>query len=339
MSKSLGTGIDPLELIDRFGADATRYGLLKMSSTQDVRFAEGTIDEGRGARQQALERLAADAAEGRRRRARAARGRARVDALDPGAPRPARSKRSPRHFDAFDFAAAAKALYRFVWNDVCDWYLEALKLRLYGDDPAAREDASETALCVLDRTLRLAHPMMPHVTEEIWAYLPGERGQLVRAAAAAPGEAPRDEGAEAAVEAAIALVAELRRLRQDAGLGPRAPLALGIEGDGEALRRASGLIEASATPSSTARATPACRSRSAPPTVRVSRRGPRRRPAAAARRAPRAGPRRGRARRAQARRRALRRARAGAPRGRGAREGRALRARGRRARAPLAELG
>ncbi len=67
MSKSLGTGIDPLDLIDRYGADATRYGLLKMCSTQDVRFAEGMIDEGRVVHEQALERLAAGAARRRSR--------------------------------------------------------------------------------------------------------------------------------------------------------------------------------------------------------------------------------------------------------------------------------
>ena len=91
MSKSLGTGIDPLELIDRYGADATRYGLLKMSSTQDVRFAEGMIDEGLRALQQALQRVAADPARRGRRRARAARvGAGRR--LDAG---PARRGRRP----------------------------------------------------------------------------------------------------------------------------------------------------------------------------------------------------------------------------------------------------
>ena len=60
--------------------------------------------------------------------------------------------------DAYDFAAAVKALYRFIWNDVCDWYLEAAKARLYGDDAAARRAVSETLLYVLGATLRLAHP-------------------------------------------------------------------------------------------------------------------------------------------------------------------------------------
>ena len=87
--------------------------------------------------------------------------------------------------DAYDFAAAVKALYRFVWNDVCDWYLEAAKTRLYGDDAVARRDVSETLLYVLRATLRLAHPVLPHVTERIWGEL-GEDGVLARSSVARP---------------------------------------------------------------------------------------------------------------------------------------------------------
>ena len=126
--------------------------------------------------------------------------------------------------DAYDFAAAVKALYRFVWNDVCDWYLEAAKARLYSDDPAERAQVSATLRFVLDRTLRLCHPVLPHVTEELWRFAGGE-GLLLRA------RVPRGRRGRArcrgrgAVEAAIEAVRSLRRLRDDAGLGPRAPLA------------------------------------------------------------------------------------------------------------------
>jgi valyl-tRNA synthetase len=145
--------------------------------------------------------------------------------------------------DAYDFAAAVKALYRFVWNDVCDWYLEASKARLYSDDPAERAQVSATLRFVLDRTLRLCHPVLPHVTEELWRFADGE-GLLLKAAFPLPGEVTRDVEAEEAVEAAIEAVRTLRRLRDDAGLSPRAPLSIELEGGADAarLRRASDLL-------------------------------------------------------------------------------------------------
>jgi valyl-tRNA synthetase len=241
MSKSLGTGIDPIELIERFGADAVRYGLLKMSSTQDVRFAEGMIDEGRGLTNKLWNA-----------------GRLILTSADDVPPAPVvgasvdgwvltRLDRAVEEvsalIDAYDFAAAVKVLYRFVWNDVCDWYLEAAKARLYSDDPAERAEVSATLRFVLDRTLRLCHPVLPHVTEELWRFAGGD-GLLLRAAFPVAGEVTRDPDAEAAVEAAIEAVRSLRRLRDDAGLSPRAPVAIQLEGGAfaERLRRASDLL-------------------------------------------------------------------------------------------------
>ena len=241
MSKSLGTGIDPIELIERYGADAVRYGLLKMSSTQDVRFAEGMIDEGRSLTNKLWNA-----------------GRLILTSADDVPPAPLRGASADGWvltrldraieeisalIDVYDFAAAVKALYRFVWNDVCDWYLEAAKARLYSDDSAERAQVSATLRFVLDRTLRLCHPVLPHVTEELWRFAGGD-GLLMRAAFPAVGEVERDLEAESAVEAAIEAVRSLRRLRDDAGLSPRAPLALRVEGgsDAERLRRASDLL-------------------------------------------------------------------------------------------------
>jgi valyl-tRNA synthetase len=241
MSKSLGTGIDPLELIDRYGADAVRYGLLKMSSTQDVRFAEGMIDEGRGLTNKLwnagrLILTSADGVEPAPLVAAAADGWV-LTRLDRAV------EEIAALIDAYDFAAAVKVLYRFVWNDVCDWYLEAAKARLYSEDPTERAQVSATLRFVLDRTLRLCHPVLPHVTEELWRFAGGE-GLLLRAAFPAAGDVARDLDAESAVEAAIEAVRSLRRLRDDAGLGPRAPLAVQLDGgaDADRLRRASDLL-------------------------------------------------------------------------------------------------
>jgi valyl-tRNA synthetase len=227
MSKSLGTGTDPLDLIDAHGADAVRYGLLKMSSTQDVRFAAGAIEEGRGLCNKLWNA------------ARLILLRTEPVAPEPAASEPvdawilARLDRAVEEFtalvDAYELSAAAKALYRFVFDDLCDWYLEAAKLRLDSDDEAVRRGVSATLLYVLDRTLRLSHPILPHLTEELWSYAGGE-GLLIRTAWPPAGEAPRDERAEAAVAAAFDLVVELRRLRADAELKPREPLVVTLEG-------------------------------------------------------------------------------------------------------------
>ena len=155
-----------------------------MSSTQDVRFAEGMIDEGAK-----LANKLWNAA------------RFVLLQTDPEAePAPLATTAEDRwilsrlagtiddvvgQLDAYDFAAAVKGLYGFIWNDFCDWYVEAAKARLYGDDEAARRQVSATLLWVLERTVALAHPVMPFVTEEIWGFLPGERGDAAGVAGAA----------------------------------------------------------------------------------------------------------------------------------------------------------
>jgi valyl-tRNA synthetase len=173
MSKSLGTGIDPLEVIDAHGADATRYGLLKVSSTQDVRFSEGAVLEGRklATKLWNVSRLvlmhSEGAAPGVRPQAPEERWiLARLDAV---------RAEAEDAWARFDFAAAVKALYSLTFDDFCDWYAEAVKPRLYEHDT----DASATALAALERLLTLLHPVMPHVTEEIWTQLPAREARLI----------------------------------------------------------------------------------------------------------------------------------------------------------------
>jgi valyl-tRNA synthetase len=177
MSKSLGTGIDPLELIDEHGADATRYGLLKMSSTQDVRFNGQQIEEGRKLANKLWN---------------ASRLLLMAGAVEPD-PRPASVEEHwilgridetradlEGDFAHFDFAHAVERLYHLIFDDFCDWYLESIKPRL------GEEDVRATALAALERLLKLLHPVMPHVTEEIWTQLPGRASRLITAAWPAP---------------------------------------------------------------------------------------------------------------------------------------------------------
>jgi valyl-tRNA synthetase len=172
MSKSLGTGIDPLDIIAEHGADATRYGLMKMSSTQDVRFSYGAVEEGRKLANKLwnASRLLLNAEAGEvGLRPKTVEERwilARIDAT---------RLTFDESLAAFDFSHAVHSLYRLTFDDFCDWYAEAIKPRLYDRD----EDAAATALAALDRLLRLLHPVMPHVTEEIWSNLPGRESRLI----------------------------------------------------------------------------------------------------------------------------------------------------------------
>jgi valyl-tRNA synthetase len=173
MSKSLGTGIDPIVMIERHGADATRYGLLKISSTQDTRFSEGAIEEGRklAIKLWNVARLLLQAAGEVEPELRPSSLEerwivARIDAV--------RAEVQER-LVAFDFAGTVNALYHLTFDDFCDWYAEAIKPRLREGDP----DAIATALAALERLLQLLHPVMPHVTEEIWTQLPARATRLI----------------------------------------------------------------------------------------------------------------------------------------------------------------
>jgi valyl-tRNA synthetase len=188
MSKSLGTGIDPLELVAEHGADATRYGLLKLTSSQDVRFAEGAIEEGRKLANKlwnVARLILANVGDARpEQRPRALEERWIAWRLDRA------QAELEQSFVAFEFSAATSVLYHATFDDFCDWYAEAIKPRLYDGD----EDAQATALANLERLLKLLHPVMPHVTEEIWSNLPAREARLIvapwpeRAGAAGAGE-------------------------------------------------------------------------------------------------------------------------------------------------------
>jgi valyl-tRNA synthetase len=173
MSKSLGTGIDPTDLIAEHGADATRYGLLKMSSSQDVRFSPGAIEEGRKLANKLwnVSRLLLENTGDAKPelRPQALEERWMIWRLDLA------HAQVTEHLGEFEFAQAANVLYHVTFDDFCDWYAEAIKPRLYDGN----EDAQATALANLERLLKLLHPLMPHVTEEIWSHLPERQSRLI----------------------------------------------------------------------------------------------------------------------------------------------------------------
>jgi valyl-tRNA synthetase len=117
-------------------------------------------------------------------------------------------------YDGFRFSAAALELYGGFWSELADWYLELAKPRLYEEDNA---EVSAVLLWSLERTLRLLHPVMPFVTEEIWSLMPGERGLLAVADFPSPDPALLDEDAERELGRVIEAVTALRRYRDEVG--------------------------------------------------------------------------------------------------------------------------
>ena len=216
MSKSKGNVVDPREVVRRYGADALRaWGASVAMSSQDVRFDESRIEGFKrfanklwNATRLVVDRLGEDSLA-------VPAPDADLDLIDRWI-----LSRLQRTIDEArrgieDFAPqiAINTIYDFAWHDFCDWYLEAIKPRLRDADPAARA----VSLHVLDVLLRLLHPLMPFVTEELWHRLPGGRDFIMRQMWPAADARFRDPDAEAWAEQLIALVDEIRRARQAAG--------------------------------------------------------------------------------------------------------------------------
>jgi valyl-tRNA synthetase len=207
MSKSLGTGIDPLELIDRYGTDATRYGLMKNSLTQDVRFSYSAIEEGGKLANKLWNaaRLIVTSCDG-------ATPADRPSSLEEHwilARLSQTQRRVEQLYDEFDFAHAMDELYHLTFDDFCDWYLEAVKARLYDGDA----DARATATFALEWLLKLLHPAMPHVTEEIWSHLPDRESRLI--------VAPWPEAGEESDAGALERVQEYAQVFRRSGVVPQ----------------------------------------------------------------------------------------------------------------------
>ncbi|HEY5286792.1 MAG TPA: valine--tRNA ligase [Solirubrobacteraceae bacterium] len=190
MSKSLGTGIDPLQEIDRHGADAVRFGLLAMSSTQDVRYSAEKVQQG-----QALANKLFNATRFALVRIDASLGSGRAAAVEAQPlPRTVEDRwilsrltgilaDTAARIERYDFSHAALGLYDFVYGELCDWYLEMVKQRLpdlAGTDSEddGRQELAATLLYVLRETVAMAHPLIPFVTEELWRYL-DDTGELL----------------------------------------------------------------------------------------------------------------------------------------------------------------
>ncbi|MGD1031345.1 MAG: valine--tRNA ligase [Opitutaceae bacterium] len=240
MSKSLGNSPDPLVLIDKYGADGLRFGIVSIAPQGlDIRFQEERIDGGRNFCNKLwnacrFRQMSGPAGDNALLEAIIARLEpARFDADDHAILNRllAVSAEVERFFREFEFSAAAQALYGFFWGDFCDWYVEVSKSRL--QDPAARANCLAIQDLVLRQTLLLLHPFVPFITEELWGLLGyGAPGSLLMRDArietsfalsvflGARGARPDLEAAES-VEEVKALVSQARALKAEHGLASR----------------------------------------------------------------------------------------------------------------------
>jgi valyl-tRNA synthetase len=262
MSKSLGTGIDPLQEIDAHGADAVRFGLLAMSSTQDVRYSEEKIKQGQAlatklfnavrfvlttADERVLDAMS-PSANGSTDDALASECARAIDAPHAVEDRWILSRlqrikaAQAARIESYDFSHAALGLYEFIYAELCDWYLELVKPRLTrapdtDDSQAAaagaadRRAVSAILVHVLRETLALAHPVIPFVTEELWSAL-GATDLLAGSAYPHVREQLIDEAAEADLGRAIEAIVRVRGFRDSAGAKPGKALAARLRASG-----------------------------------------------------------------------------------------------------------
>lgn len=229
MSKSLGNGIDPMDVIDKYGADALRWFLSNGSAPgQDVRFSYEKMDaawnfinkiwnasrfvlmnvEGMTASDIQLEgeKTVAD--------------RWILTRLNETV------EKVTDLFDRFEFGEAGRQLYNFIWDDFCDWYIEMSKEVLYGEDEGSKQMNKSILVYTLDQILRLLHPIMPFVTEEIWSKLPHEGQSLVTAAYPVVHEEFNDAAAVKGMEFLIELIRAVRNIRAEVNTPLSKPITL-----------------------------------------------------------------------------------------------------------------
>ena len=232
MSKSKGNVVDPLGVIDEFGADALRFTLMRnVAPSHDIRLGPQDVENNRNFATKLWN---------------AARfvefnGAARVEGFDPKQAKEvaqpldrARDRRRPppksrRRFETYEFTEAANAAYRFVWNVYCDWYVELSKPLLTGPDGPAKTETRAMAAWALDEIIKLLHPFMPFITEELWRVTAeqGPKREAMLALSQWPTlEGLADDKAEAEIGWVIDLITAIRSIRAEMNINVNIPLVL-----------------------------------------------------------------------------------------------------------------
>jgi len=237
MSKSKGNVVDPLGIIDDYGADALRFTLARgAAQSHDIKLSPQHVENNRNFATKLWN---------------AARfvefnGAARVAGFDPKSAKETlnrwiaheTAKAAREITDAivdYRFNDAAAAAYRFVWNVYCDWYVELSKPVLTGPDGAAKDETRAMAAWALDEILKLLHPFMPFITEELWAVAPGPKRDAMLVLSNWPKlEGLDDAKAEAEIGWVVDLITAIRSVRAEMNVNAQLPLVLVASGESKA---------------------------------------------------------------------------------------------------------
>ncbi|MCM3650639.1 valine--tRNA ligase [Metabacillus litoralis] len=218
MSKSLGNGVDPMDVIEKYGADSLRFFLSTGSSPgQDLRFSYEKVESTWNFANKIwnASRFALMNMDG-----------LTYEEIDLSGEKSVADKwiltrlnETIEHVtklaDKYEFGEVGRHLYNFIWDDFCDWYIEMAKLPLYGDDEAAKKTTRSILAYVLDNTMRLLHPLMPFITEEIWQSLPHEGESITIAAWPTVNSELTDTKAAAEMKLLVEVIRAVRNIRAE----------------------------------------------------------------------------------------------------------------------------
>ncbi len=231
MSKSLGNGIDPLQEIEKYGADALRFTLVTGNSPgNDIRYSDERVNASRNFANKIWN---------------AARFiLMNIEGKDVKCEIPEKlyledkwiiskfnnvAKEVTENLEKFELGIAVSKLYDFLWDDFCDWYIELAKIRMNGEDEDSAASARQVLVWVLSSTLKLLHPFMPYITEEIWQTLPHEGEALVIASWPKYDEALNFAAEAAEMEKVMSLIRAVRARRSDMNVPPSKKAHIYIE--------------------------------------------------------------------------------------------------------------
>lgn len=241
MSKSLGNGVDPMDVIEKYGADSLRYFLATGSTPgQDLRFQWEKVESTWNFINKIwnASRFVLMHAEGMT-----------VKDIDFSEHRNVSDEwiltrlnetiaLVNKHTDRYDFGEAGRHLYNFIWDEFCDWYIEMAKLPLFGEDEQAKQTTRSVLVYVLDQILRMLHPMMPFVTEEIWQHLPHEGESITVSQWPEVNEQDMNPTAAEEMKRLISIIRSVRNIRSEVDTPMSKPIDLLIQVDNAEVKTA-----------------------------------------------------------------------------------------------------
>ncbi|MEN1970495.1 valine--tRNA ligase [Lentibacillus sp. N15] len=239
MSKSLGNGVDPMDVIDKYGADSLRYFLLTGSSPgQDLRFYWSKVESTWNFANKVwnASRFSLMNMEN-----------FTYEDIDLSGERSLADKwiltrlndtieQVTRNTNKYEFGEAGRALYNFIWDELCDWYIEMAKIPLYGEDEAKKQTTRSVLSFVLDQTMRMLHPYMPFITEEIWQALPHQGESITIAKWPEVKAELHDEQAASEMNRLVSIIKSVRNIRAEVNTPMSKQIRLLIQAEDEGVR-------------------------------------------------------------------------------------------------------